>query len=381
MDHTGHITLTNSKTESLFGYTKAELAGKDIESLIPERFRGNHPDLREKFFQVPTSRAIGLGRDLYALRKDRSEFPVEIGLSPVQIGSELTVLAVVIDLTLRKLQELQLREAIARAEAAASARDHFLAVLSHELRTPLTPALMLLENLEHSQGRAVEEMAADIKIIKRNIEIEATLIDDLLDLSRLLKGKLTLKLAPLDLHSAIANAAEFCKYDLESKHQKLVRNLVNTSPFVLADATRLRQILWNIIGNAVKYTPEGGQISVSTRYQGAGQDTVEIEISDTGIGMTPETMARIFNPFEQGERVLTEGRGGLGLGLSISKSLVELHHGTITVASAGLNTGSTFTITLPGAVAPITNRDLDVAGTGGASEGLSTSSTQSTWGS
>ncbi len=332
---TDNIISSNAAAEHLFGYTKAEIIGFKIHELIPDcdlnvckSHTHQHPNI-----------------NLCGKRKDQSKFPAEIWVNPLQLDKPLT-LVVVVDLTAQKFQEHQFQTAVAEAEAAATAKDNFLALLSHELRTPLTPAIMLLESLEQTTV---------VKTIKRNIEIEANLINDLLDLSRLLKGKLILQLTPIDLHSAIANACEFCEYDMAAKRQCLKRDLLATPPYIQADVTRLRQILWNIIGNAVRYTPEGGMITISTKIIDAA--ICEVSVRDTGIGMSAQTLSKIFRAFEQGERLLTEGRGGLGLGLSISKSLMELHHGTIEASSHGLNTGSCFTLRFKLASEPLTVLD------------------------
>jgi signal transduction histidine kinase/PAS domain-containing protein/ActR/RegA family two-component response regulator len=224
---------------------------------------------------------------------------------------------------------------------ASNAKDQFMAVLSHELRTPLTPVLatsaLLLKN--ENLPPAVHE---DIQTIHRNAELEARLIDDLLDLTRVARGKLHLVPEVLDLHQLIARTVEICRSEILAKDLTLTTELHAVCTTVKADPARLQQVLWNLLKNAVKFTRAGGCVTLSTRNGPDGQAVVEIR--DTGIGIEPEALPRIFDAFEQASM----GRqfGGLGLGLAISKTIADLHGGTLTAHSAGRNKGATFTLTL-----------------------------------
>ena len=216
------------------------------------------------------------------------------------------------------------------------AKDQFLAMLSHELRTPLTPVLASALALEHEKT-SPDQMQESLQIIRRNVELEARLIDDLLDLTRISKGKVQLNFEIVDAHTLLRNALEICQSDIEQKNLDLRLNLAAKKVHLRADPARVQQIFWNLIKNAVKFTPKDGQISISTRNEQHGQ--LRVEVTDTGVGIEPETLPKIFDAFEQGGRTKL---GGLGLGLAISKALVEAHKGSISVESAGKNQGSKF---------------------------------------
>jgi HAMP domain-containing protein/signal transduction histidine kinase len=229
------------------------------------------------------------------------------------------------------------------AEKARSnlAKDQFLAMLSHELRTPLTPVLASALALE-SEPALPEGIREALQMIRRNVELEARLIDDLLDLTRIDRGKVQLNFEVVDAHTLLQNALEICQPEIDRK--RLVRsvNLGARKVHLRADPARLQQIFWNLINNAVKFTPTEGQIFISTSNDSQGQ--LHVKIADSGLGIEPESLPKIFDAFEQGGRTQL---GGLGLGLAISKALAEAHQGTITAQSAGRNKGSTFALVFP----------------------------------
>ncbi len=251
---------------------------------------------------------------------------------------------VTMDITDRKAREKTIQEARAQAEAANKAKDQFLATLSHELRTPLTPVLATLGMWDKSDGTPAG-FHEDVQMLRRNIELEARLIDDLLDLTRVVKGKLTVSLEKIDVHDLLHHVANVCKEDVQSKKIDLKLKLDAPNPIVKADSARLQQVLWNILRNAVKFSPRQSGVDVATSNTPEGN--LHITVSDHGIGMTPQTMQKLFKPFEQGSDEITRRFGGLGLGLAISKALVDAQGGTIQAASEGLGRGSTFTIELP----------------------------------
>jgi HAMP domain-containing protein/signal transduction histidine kinase/ActR/RegA family two-component response regulator len=229
------------------------------------------------------------------------------------------------------------------AEKARSnlAKDQFLAMLSHELRTPLTPVLASALALE-SESALPEEIRESLQMIRRNVELEARLIDDLLDLTRIDQGKVQLNFEVVDAHTLLQTALEICQAEIDRKHLTRSLNLGARKVHMRADPARLQQIFWNLINNAVKFTPPNGQIIISTGNDSNGQLRVEIE--DTGLGIEAEALPKIFDAFEQGGRTQL---GGLGLGLAISKALVEAHEGAIAAQSAGRNRGSKFTLVFP----------------------------------
>ncbi len=221
------------------------------------------------------------------------------------------------------------------------AKDQFLAMLSHELRTPLTPVIASAVELE-SEEALPENIQESLHMIRRNVELEARLIDDLLDLTRISKGKVQLSFEVVDAHSLLQNALDIYQSEIQRKNLALRLDLAAQKVHLRADPARLQQIFWNLINNAVKFTPERGQISISTRNDEA--DQVHVEIADTGLGIEAETLPKIFDAFEQGTRTQL---GGLGLGLAISKTLVEAHKGTITAESDGRNQGTKFNLVFP----------------------------------
>jgi signal transduction histidine kinase len=240
------------------------------------------------------------------------------------------------------LRELELAKET--AERANAAKDEFLAALSHELRTPLTPVLSAVSSL-HPETMDHAELVGVFQMIQRNVELEAKLIDDLLDLTRISKGKLRLEMHPLTLDTCLQNTIEICGPDFEVKQIALVANLQTSSAHVLADAARLHQVFWNILKNAVKFTPNGGRVEIVSRLLNNGR--VEVCFRDTGIGIEAEALPKIFRAFEQGDRQVTRNFGGLGLGLAISKALIDAHGGTIVAESAGKHQGTSVHITLP----------------------------------
>jgi PAS domain S-box-containing protein len=244
-----------------------------------------------------------------------------------------------IDITDRKTVEQELVLAHEQAVKASQAKDDFLATLSHELRTPLNPALLLASEAANNPDLP-PGARADFALIRKSIELEARLIDDLLDLTRVMRGKLTLNLTELDLHTVLRAAITTVQNDLERKGILPTLKLNADDARVFGDEVRLQQIFWNVLKNAVKFTPEDGVITVETRRL---TDRCEVRIIDTGIGMNREELGRVFNAFSQGNHQF----GGLGLGLAISRALVQLHSGTLTADSPGKGQGATFLIELP----------------------------------
>jgi signal transduction histidine kinase/ActR/RegA family two-component response regulator len=240
-------------------------------------------------------------------------------------------------------QALAERSARAEAEAANRAKDQFLAMLSHELRTPMAPVLMTVSHLENDPLLS-EELRSALRMIRRNVELEARLIDDLLDLTRVSRGKVDLSPRDTDIHSLLCHARDVCRADAEAKHVSFEMRMVAPRCYVYGDPIRLEQVLWNLVRNAVKFTPEGGTITLRTANDATGR--LIVQVIDSGVGIAPEMLSRIFDAFEQGGPTVTRRFGGLGLGLAISKALIDLHHGSIAAHSEGLGHGATFTVTL-----------------------------------
>ena len=251
------------------------------------------------------------------------------------------------------------------AEAANRAKDHFLAVLSHELRTPLTPTLTTIQTMEADPGLPAEYRES-VEVIRRNVELEVRLIDDLLDLTRVSRGKLELNLQRTDAHEAVRQAIGICDSDLRGKQLTLTADLCAAAPAVRADPARLQQVVWNLVKNAVKFTPAGGRVHVATRNEeGVDGCRLAVDVIDTGIGIEPDVLGRIFDAFEQGGKAITRQFGGLGLGLAISRALAEQQGGTLSAASDGAGAGATFTLRLPTAPAEPAPGDAAPAAVGG----------------
>src|SRR5205823_797020 len=255
----------------------------------------------------------------------------------------ITAMALSAGMAERRGAEEALLQQKAIVEAADRTKDHFLAMLSHELRTPLTPVISTLESLE-TEPTQTEDTRSALTMIRRNIELETQLIDDLLDVTRIARDKMQLRFVPVDAHLAISNVVEICRAEVQSKRLHVHLNLRANTHHVAADTAKFQQIIWNLLKNAVKFTPDDGEIAISS--SNAAPDVLTISVCDTGIGMEPEVMQRIFDPFEQGNRSFERRFGGLGLGLAISKSLAQAHSGTLTAQSDGRDRGSTFILSM-----------------------------------
>lgn len=259
----------------------------------------------------------------------------------------------------------RIRQALDEREAANAAKDHFLAMLSHELRTPLSPVLATL-NLWEVSDELPAGMKSDVQMLRRNVELEARIIDDLLDLTRIAKGILSFTQETIDVHELIGFLVSLCHTEFGDKQLALSVGLEAERHYLHTDAGRLQQILWNVIKNAAKFTEPGGAVRIATSNDASGN--VVITVTDNGIGMTPETVGRLFKPFEQGEKVISRRYGGLGLGMAISSALAGQLGGALTARSEGLGQGSTFMIIFPSTdsapVEPVRNvtRDQSLAG-------------------
>lgn len=251
------------------------------------------------------------------------------------VFTSVSLLAGALNLTTRRAREA--------AESASEAKSRFLAMVSHELRAPLSPVLVATEFLE-SDPRLPPELAADVRTIRRNVDLEIRLIDDLVDLTRVTAGKMSLRTEPLDVHDVIRSAAAVCTPDANDKGVTLTLHLNATRSRVSGDPVRLQQVFWNLLRNAIKFTPDAGHVTVTTRDAPAG---VQVDVADTGLGIEPAHLPVIFDAFEQGGADIHHRFGGLGLGLAIVKALVTAHHGAVTATSPGRGAGSTFTVTLP----------------------------------
>jgi protein-histidine pros-kinase len=364
IDEAGVIELVNSETEQTFGYARDELLGQSIEILIPARFRAHHPGLRGGFFTSPQARPMGVGRDLFGLRKDGSELPVEIALRPIQTEEGPKVISAIVDITERKLSQQKLVGALAdaeraqralaaseadlriaknRAEAAAEAKSDFLANMSHELRTPLT-AIIGFAGILRAKGKLGDvesKYLRRIDIASRNLLM---LVNNVLDMSKVEAGEMQLERRPTDIRALTGDIVLMLEGQSKAKGLKLKIVVEREVPrLILADPGRLTQILSNLVGNAIKFTAKGG---VSLRVLPAFGHRLRFEVKDTGEGIPAERTASLFDRFVQADSSTTRKHGGTGLGLAICKGLVELMDGRIAVESVE-GTGSTFWFEIP----------------------------------
>jgi len=261
----------------------------------------------------------------------------------------ITAMAIAAAIAERNRAQAAIEQQKDAVEAANRTKDNFLAMLSHELRTPLTPVMAALDTLE-ADGLRSNESKNSLAMIRRNVELESQLIDDLLDLTRIAKDKLQLRFGPLDAHEVINNVVEICQPEAQARNLKLHLNLRGGAHHISGDAAKYQQIVWNLLKNAIKFTADSGEITISS--SNPEPQLLAIAVHDTGIGIEPEIMNRIFDPFEQGERAFQRRYGGLGLGLAISKSLAQAHGGTLIARSEGRDRGSTFILTMKTVPAP-----------------------------
>ncbi|MGE5608431.1 MAG: PAS domain S-box protein [Bacillota bacterium] len=342
IDERGLIEWLNPAALRIFGYTAEEVIGKSVGILMPEPYRSQHDTHMANYLRTGQKKIIGIGREVEARRKDGSIFPAELAVSEVQLGNRRMFTGIVRDVTRRKETERALIAAKETAEAASQAKDHFLAVVSHELRTPLTPILAIASAIQE-QNNLSPELREELAIIRRNAEQEARLVEDLLNLTRLNRGKIELHQEVVEAHALLRSILGQFQDQIETKGLELSMSLRAKQSHIWADPGRIQQVFSNLLSNAIKFTPEGGRVAVRT-FNAEGQ--LRIEVTDTGIGIEPHVLPRIFSPFEQGEQTVSRKYGGLGLGLAIAKGIIDLHHGTLTATSPGRDQGTSFVVAL-----------------------------------
>ncbi len=351
-DTDGRITFINSAAEELTGWTCAEAIGRPCSTvfrIISEETRQPVESPVDKVLKDGV--VVGLANHTLLIRRDGSELPVDDSGAPMRDSKGVIrgVVLVFRDFTRHKRSEQNLIRAAAELESAGKAKDQFLAALSHELRTPLTPLLVTLSMLEQD-GKLPAGLLEDVRMMRRNVQLEARLIDDLLDLTRVAKGKLLLNLEVVDLQGIINSVIARFERQMTGKSLNFARSFCARRHFVNADPIRIEQVLWNILQNAIKFTPPGGTISISTRNDGDGW--IETSIADDGVGMEAEILSRLFKPFEQASDEMVRRHGGLGMGLAIAQAVMQLHGGYVLAFSQGLGKGSTFTVRLATSEAP-----------------------------
>jgi protein-histidine pros-kinase len=350
-NRSGEIVIVNAQTERLFGYPRGELLGQRVEMLIPDRFRDQHPRFRDQFFKEPRPRAMGAGLELFGRRRDGTEFPVEISLSPLETEDGILVSSAIRDITERKRIEQTLQEKNVALRNAAEAKNRFLASMSHELRTPLNGIIGFAEFLHDEKPGPLnakqKEYLQDVLHSGRHL---LQLINDVLDLAKIESGRMTLAPEPFLLPTAIEEACAVARPLADKKHIVLAADVDPAVTGVVLDPQKFKQVLFNLLSNAIKFTDDG---RVDVRVQPDGPERFVLAVADTGIGIRAEDLPRLFREFEQLESGASRRYEGTGLGLALTRRLVELHGGTIAVASEP-GRGSTFTVTCPRRVAEAT---------------------------
>lgn len=351
-DEQGRITFANPVAEAMTGWSTADARGLPAEEVFRIVNENSRQPVESPIRQaLERGSVVGLANHTILIARDGTETPIADSGAPIRDdrGVLRGVVLVFRDITASRRAERDRVAALRTAEEASAQKDRFLAVLSHELRTPLTPVLATIQRIDRRLG-GEDELAREIRMIRRNIELEALLIDDLLDVTGIAQGKIAIRHRTLDLHEKILHVLENCRHDAAGKGVELEASLEAPEHFVDGDPARLQQVLWNVVKNAIKFTPTGGRVSARTEAAAPGR--IRLTVADTGIGIKSEKLASIFDAFEQGEATITRRFGGLGLGLAISKAFVEAHGGTIRAESAGAGQGSSFVIELPAMARP-----------------------------
>jgi PAS domain S-box-containing protein len=353
VDGEGRILLLNLVTERLFGYRREELLGQPVEILVPDAVRSGHAQHRTDYRAHPSIRPMGSGLALYGRRKDGSNFPVEISLSPVKSEEGFRVTAVIRDITERKRTEAQIREMQQtytrelelrnqQVERANQLKSEFLASMSHELRTPLHTIIGFSELLaEQLEGPLNPKQARFIDHIHKDSQHLLSLINDILDISKIESGRLVLRREAFDIAGVLEETLSSIRPQAAMKSIAIGTSL-SVPTAVFADRLRIKQILFNLLSNAVKFTPEGGRIQVEGRLDG---DFLEMSVCDTGVGIPQEQHEAVFDKFYQVGSTTKGVREGTGLGLAITRTLVAEHGGQIRLESEP-GKGSRFTFTI-----------------------------------
>jgi protein-histidine pros-kinase len=334
----GNITLVNSQTERLFGYRRGELLGKPVEVLMPQRFQDKHPMHRGHFFSQPRARPMGEGLQLLGRRKDGAEFPVEISLSPIETEEGLLIASTIRDATERRRYEQVLQD-------ANRAKSAFLANMSHELRTPLNGIIgfseLLIDEKAGPLSERQREYLGDVLNSGRHL---LRLINDVLDLSKVEAGRMELIAETFDVHETIGEVCSVLRPSASKRNITILPEVSRELAHVTLDRHKFMQILYNLMSNAVKFNGDGGAVRVLAQTQTPG--TLLLQVTDSGLGISREDMPKLFVEFQQLDSSATRRHGGTGLGLALTKKIVEFLGGRIEVTSVWQQ-GSTFSVYLP----------------------------------
>jgi len=331
VDRDARIMLVNAQVEALFGYERSELVGRSVEILVPERF-GDHSSFRDGYMHTPRTRPMGFSGDLYARRKDGTEFPVEISLAPLETEDGLLVSAAVRDISERRRME----------EETNRAKDEFLATVSHELRTPLTSMIGYGELLTDLHELS-EPAARFLSVMMRSAERELRLVDDLLTLVQIDEGSLSIRPVLVDLVDVVSEAVEAARPRAEEAELVLTLEVLDGGVRLRGDPDRLGQTVDNLVSNAIKFTPAGGAVTVRLAVEG---ETAVIDVTDTGSGIRSEDRDRLFERLYRSPGAVEQQIPGAGLGLAIAQAIAQAHGGAIAISRSD-RTGTTFRLRLP----------------------------------
>jgi PAS domain S-box-containing protein len=344
----GHVTNWNAAAERLFGYSAEEMLGKPLTILLPDNRQDEESQILRRIRR-------GERIDHYETKRRRKDgYVLEVAqtISPIRdnLGRIIGISNITRDISVQKRSEererqalLQAQEARRQAEEANRAKDEFLATISHELRTPMT-AILGWSRILASGTLDPDRQRQALETIDRNAQAQAQLIEDLLDISRIVSGRLRIETKVVDMAAVVAAAVEAVHLAAEAKHIRLQAIVSSGAGPIRGDAQRLQQVVWNLLTNAIKFTPRNGNVQIELERV---ESQIQLRVVDNGIGIKPDFVQHLFERFSQADSSITRSGGGLGMGLAIVKSLVELHGGVITANSAGEGKGATFTVKLP----------------------------------
>jgi PAS domain S-box-containing protein len=352
VNQVGTIVMINKQAEILLGYSHEESVGQQLEILLPQRFRQAHIGHRKHYFASPITRQMGAGLQLSGLRRDGTEFPVDISLRPLLLDGVPHAVGAIRDVTEQKMLEEQLQrkneeleEQYRRVQEANRLKDEFLANMSHELRTPLNAIIgfteMMYDGEVEDDPETQHEYLGDVLSSSRHL---LQLINDVLDLAKVQAGKMTFYPEKVNLEQVVGEVRDILRLLIHDKHLRFETEIDKTLRWAVIDPSKLKQVLYNYLSNAFKFTPDEGQVTVRIKREGEGAFLIEVE--DTGIGIPPEDIGRLFVEFQQLDAGQAKKHRGTGLGLALTRSIVEAQGGRVGVRSVP-GQGSTFFAILP----------------------------------
>lgn len=342
-DEAGIIESVNPAAERLFGFTAAEIIGRNVNCLMPEPFHGQHDTYLANDFPTGSAEIIGIGREVLGLRKDGSVFPMELAVTTFPLGNRRLFTSIVQDITERKGMGEELRQRMEQLRDADRRKNEFLAMLAHELRNPLAPVHNAVQLLRKNCPEDAETKWAH-DVIERQVQHMTRMVDDLLDVSRISRGKINLQKEVLDVATTVTRAIEMAQPLIDARLHRLTVSLPSHPVWLQADPQRLAQVLANLLNNAAKYSEDGGSIWLTVETK---DSDVFLKVRDTGIGIPADYLPHVFDLFSQEDSSLSRTQGGLGIGLTLVRILVNMHDGAIQAFSAGAGQGSEFVMRLP----------------------------------